>query len=261
MCWFVIIAIPNTAEKGVDLLPQSVFEQVEKESLAILEKTFLEPSTLAVKQQETIRDMWNEALIQLSLEPAQYQLLLRASGFFDANAFALPNGTVVVTDDLVALLDGDDDALLAIMLHEIAHVEFKHGMKLAARSIATTIFFALMLGDIDGVGEYVIGASSSLLENSFSRDMETEADAYAIDKLQQLGKSPNAFADAMAHFLLFHESEGITEISGDVDNVEIEGKESEGVYNLSEYFSTHPDTQARIQAARDAAKALENKIQ
>jgi Zn-dependent protease with chaperone function len=61
-------------------------------------------------------------------------LLLKANRNSAANAFALPNGRVVVTDELVELLKNDSDALRAVLLHEIGHVQHHHSIRLAAQA-------------------------------------------------------------------------------------------------------------------------------
>src|SRR5690606_30236608 len=115
--------------------------------------------------------------------------------------------------------------LLAVMLHEIGHVEHRHSLQLVARSTAMSMLFALMFGDIEGAGELVLGAGSSLLQNSFSREMEREADHFALQQLQQLGIPPQAFANAME--TLRHEHGGAAREQGS---------------RWLEYLSTHPDS-------------------
>ncbi len=233
--WVVFVALPNSAESAVELFPDVVFEQAEQQTLLVMEKTLLDESELPIETQQELTNTWNESLSRLSIAPERYNLLFRKSDVLGPNAFALPHGTVVITDELVTLLDEKEDALLAVMLHEIGHVEYQHGMKMVARSAATSLFFALLLGDIEGIGEYVIGASSSLLDSAFSRDMEREADEYAIEKLEALDKSPTAFADAMKGFLSLSEQDG------------------EEHHSLLKYLNSHPSTKERIEAAEEAA--------
>ena len=77
------------------------------------------------------------------------------------------------------------------MLHELGHVQFEHGLQLAIRSLASTLLLsALIGGDLDGISEALLGTGNTLLQASFSRDMEREADAYAQDALRGLGSSP-----------------------------------------------------------------------
>ena len=50
-----------------------------------------------------------------------YQLEFRHGGYIDANAFALPSGIIVMTDELVELAKSDDE-LISVLAHEIGHV-------------------------------------------------------------------------------------------------------------------------------------------
>ncbi len=236
--WSVVIAIPNAAESAVEVLPELVFEQAENQTLEFMDRTMMKPSKLPESTRQNLQEEWNQALAQLSLSEKNYKLMFRHSRLIGPNAFALPNGAVVLTDALVEMLKDKEDAILAVMLHEIGHVEYKHGMKIVARSLAITIFFALLLGDIEGAGEYVIGASTSLLDSSYSRDMEREADEYAFQKLSALGKSPDAFALAMESFALTDFDDG----ENDPEKV-------------LQYFSSHPSTFERIASAREAAES------
>jgi len=207
------------------------------------------------------------ALQELELDPSRYQLLFRASDSIGANAFALPNGTVIVTDELVELLDEKPQAMLSILLHEIGHVEHRHSLKLVGRSLSTSIVFAVFLGDIEGMGELLLGAGSSLLSSAFSREMETEADEYSFDKLEQLGISPAVFADAMEalqslSFEVKDESQfqpGEEFGGADSEPQDAPPEVEEGFSGPGKYLNSHPATKERIKAARKRGEAFSKK--
>ncbi len=52
----------------------------------------------------------------------------RASPIIGANAFALPGGIVIVTDQLMQLAEHDDE-ILAVLAHEIGHVKHRHVLR------------------------------------------------------------------------------------------------------------------------------------
>ena len=58
------------------------------------------------------------------------------SEFFGANAFAFPGGPIVVTDDLVKLLD-NDYLTLAVIAHELAHIDQRHSLHQIMEIIGT----------------------------------------------------------------------------------------------------------------------------
>ncbi len=227
--------IPTASKVGVAMLPEQIGEEMGQQTLQILDRLYLKPSLLDDEQQHIVREQWQSTLNRLSLQHSSYQLEFR-SGKLGANAFALPDGTVILTDELVGLMEHDPQQLLAVMLHEIGHVEHRHSLQLVARTTAMSMLFALMFGDVEGAGELVLGAGSSLLQNSFSREMEREADRFALHTLQQLGVPPHAFADAM---------EALRQQRGDTGDSDDK--------RWLEYLSTHPDSAERIDNARSFA--------
>lgn len=234
--WMMMFkVIPAAASIGVAFLPDSVPETTGEQTLVLLDRIYMEPSQVSEQQQEEIRQQWHQALDALNIPRENYRLNFR-SWEMGANAMALPNGDVILTDDIVALMADHPEQLTAVMLHEIGHVEHQHSMKMLAQATATSMLFALVFGDIEGAGDMIIGAGASLTQSAFSRDMEREADAFAYTQLHKLGQSPTDFADAMTS--LMH-SRGKAETPSD-----------EQASSLSNYLSSHPAIQERIEAAR-----------
>ena len=64
------------------------------------------------------------------------RLEFRASPALGPNAFALPSGIIVVTDELVTLAH-DDREILAVLGHELGHVAHRHVMRQLLQSSAT----------------------------------------------------------------------------------------------------------------------------
>jgi Zn-dependent protease with chaperone function len=229
--WLIAVVMPAIASKSVDYLPDSVATHMGEQTFIILEKSFLDPSELAEDQIQHINQLFERALDELQLTHHEYQLFIKKSTYFSANALALPNGTIIVTDDLVTQLNEFDESqfdamLTAIILHEIGHVEAKHSVRMVAQSLSNAIVFSLLFGDLETIGELIIGSSSALLQSRFSRDMESEADDYALQQIERLGYQPNAFAEAMSSFETSEEN------------------------LLSTYFSSHPGTKERIEKAK-----------
>lgn len=232
--WMLFQGIPTAARASVVFIPDSVSQELGEQTLYVLNQAFLEESEIPEEEQKALRESWTETLRKLDLAESRYELLIHRSESFGANAMALPNGTVVVTDDLIKLLRNQPDALTAVLLHEIGHVEHQHSLKLVTQSVASSLLFTLLLNDLEGIGELVLGAGSGLLQSAFSREMEREADHYAHIHLEKLGIPPTAFADAMQALMDSHP------------------ESSDGQDSLLKYFRTHPDTLERIEAAKQA---------
>jgi Zn-dependent protease with chaperone function len=129
----------------------------------------------------------------------------------DFNAVACPGGYIFVSRGLVEGTDNDDE-LEAVMAHEIAHVELRHGLMEyleAQRGARDAVIFASIVtlgvgaaGAAAGYQNSVNVASASgtisfLLANlcaqlaqiGYSKEHNEEADIYALIYLQSQGKS------------------------------------------------------------------------
>lgn len=242
--------LPNASHAAVAFLPDSIAESMGEQTLYILDKSYFDPTELPEDQQQEVKRHWQTIITTLALPEDQYQLHFRK---FDmgANAMALPDGSIIVTDDIVTLMDQDPNALIAVLLHEIGHVENQHSLKMVAQTTATTMLFAMMFGDIEGAGELILGAGTGLLQSAFSRDMEREADEFSYQHLPQFDISPAAFADAMTLLANSHSSSSDDKSSEDDSGGGAGQSDIENNLNhWLQYLSSHPETQERIDTAR-----------
>jgi len=234
LLWLILYrGIPAAAVYSIGFASPSTIEVMGEQSLHVIEKLALAPTELSSDKQAMIQKQWHVMLDQLQLDSDQFRLSFYQSDYFSANAFALPHGRVIVTDELVLLLQDKPDALRAILLHEIGHVQYHHGIRLAAQATANTLLLAVVFGDLEGITEIVLGSGSSVLQQAFSREMEREADKYAIEKLIALGYSNDDFADA-------------------IDALQTKlAERAEIDESWLKYLSTHPSSQERIDFARN----------
>ncbi len=121
----------------------------------------------------------------------------------EINAFAAPGGLVVVTRGMIRCCQSED-ALAAVLAHEIGHVQHQHGLKSIKKSrITGAVTTALAeagktLGGAD-LAEAVKAFEGSLQDvtqtlvvNGYGRAAEREADAAAVEILQRVGYDPHA---------------------------------------------------------------------
>ena len=71
----------------------------------------MNPTGLTSIEEARVRELWEETLQALSLPSEGYTLRLHDAPNVGPNAFALPDGTIIVTDELVL----DQDRLRAVM--------------------------------------------------------------------------------------------------------------------------------------------------
>ncbi|OQW97577.1 MAG: peptidase M48 [Verrucomicrobia bacterium A1] len=121
----------------------------------------------------------------------------------EVNAFAGPGGLITVTRGMLRLCR-TEDALAAVLAHEIGHVQYKHGLRAIKRSRWTGAFTTMVVEAGKSLGsadlaeatkafEGSIGDISQTLMNSgYGRAAEREADAAAVRILAQAGYNPSA---------------------------------------------------------------------
>ena len=103
------------------------------------------------------------------------------------NALAFPDGTIVLTDELIDLLPGQDAVLLGVLAHEWGHVQHRHTMRLLLQTGALSAMASAALGDFSQVA---VALPALLGQLGYSRDMEREADETAIAVLKANGIPP-----------------------------------------------------------------------
>jgi Zn-dependent protease with chaperone function len=216
-----IYGIPMFARAVADRFPAGIVARVDTETLAALDRQVFEPSALPRERHDTIANAFR-ALKKSRGESAPYNLVFRKSDAIGANAMALPGGTIVVTDGLVALAR-DDREILGVLAHEAGHVAGRHVVRGVVQDSLVGMLLALVIGDVSALAA---AASSSVLEASYSRDLEREADAYAIQVLNSNGIPLKFLADMLRR---------LDSAAG-----------ASGMPSALRYLSTHPATDERI---------------
>jgi hypothetical protein len=85
-------------------LPQDTQIMMGKQVLTILDKSWLSPTQLSPARQQQVQQEFNALLgFRPDLKALQPALHFRHGGSLGANALAIPDGTIVITDELVEL--------------------------------------------------------------------------------------------------------------------------------------------------------------
>jgi Zn-dependent protease with chaperone function len=111
------------------------------------------------------------------------------------NAFALPGGKVFLLRGLLDKAENADE-VAGVLAHELGHLRHHDNMRSLIYNGGTSFLIGLLFGDITGSGA-VIFASRSVVEASYSREAEQNADSFAIDVMHALGRSPKPSAELM----------------------------------------------------------------
>lgn len=110
----------------------------------------------------------------------------------EANAVALPGGQVYVFRGLIAKADTADE-VAGVIAHEIGHVAHRDGTKAVLQGAGLSFLFGMLLGDFVGGGA-VVFAAKTVLQTSYSREAEAQADAYGADLMNKAGGDARALA-------------------------------------------------------------------
>ena len=240
--------LPAASEHIADALPVSAHETVSAGTMATLDKFVLTPTNLVEEKQAEIRARFDKLASAVPSNDFTLTLHFRdMSGV--PNALALPGGDIVVTDALVNLVQHPDE-LDSVMLHEIGHVLEHHGMQHVVQASALSVVLALALGDVSGLGEVAVGVPVFLLQSSYTRKSEAEADEFAFSEMAELGKDPKHFADIIIRLSEFGDLRKIRK------ETEREDTDSESEESLGGYFASHPDSRKRAQRALEVSREL-----
>lgn len=186
--------VPVLVEVAVRVTPPVVPEIMAKGTMETLDKTAFSPSTLAPERQRRIAEGFARVAALSPRGTAGYALAFRDGGAFGPNAFALPDGTIVITDQLVTLAGDDTEMIVAVLAHEIGHVELEHSLRQLYRAAGMAGLIMLIAGDIGSGVEDVLVQGGGLLALSYSRAAEAAADRRSVELMAGAGHDPAAIA-------------------------------------------------------------------
>lgn len=221
--------VPAAAEAIAERIPVEAEAALGREVLAGMDRYLLKPSRLPRARQQALRGKLAEMAAGAGVT-IPYRLEFRASPVIGANAFALPSGIIVMTDELVKLSRNDQE-VLGVLAHELGHLRHRHVMRHLLESSATALVIAGVTGDIASSTSLAAGAPTLLLHAKYSRDNETEADRYAIEVMRKAGLEPRYLGTILAR---------------------LEGKPARRG-GIPTFLSSHPPTEEREALARAAS--------
>jgi Zn-dependent protease with chaperone function len=222
--------VPVAADTTVRFLPEASDDRVGAQVLKELDRHLLRPSQLSWEQRRAVFDRFADA-VDTALDRralpklTHFDLQFRAGGRLGANALALPGGTIIVTDELVKLLEDRPEAIVGVLGHELGHVKHRHGMRLTLRASAVGLATGVLIGDFSIA---LASAPALLAQQSYSRDFEREADDYARTLLRGASINPAVMVGFFERMKKLHVERG------DQANA------------VAAAFSSHPADQERI---------------
>jgi predicted Zn-dependent protease len=155
----------------------------------------------------------------------------------EINAFAAPGGFILVTRGMLRCCRSED-ALAAVLAHEIGHVQNQHGLKAIKQGRLTSALTILAVESAKTFGGEdlaelttafegsITDITGTLMNSGYARGQERDADKGAVQILKQVGYDPQALVDMLEQMKKNLKPGGL------------------------DFAKTHPDPEDRIQDIR-----------
>ena len=187
-----------------------------------------------------VRSMGEDIVSAAGPQPFDYRFFVVED--HEINAFAGPAGHIYLHTETI-LRARSASELAGVIAHEVGHVAERHIAENYNRQRNTKIGADVLTAAAGIAGGGLMANAASLggglaamaYLNSFGREAEMEADSFAIDVLPRAGFDQEGLAS-------FFEL--------------LEGEEDEQGGSMPSFMSSHPATEDRIEAARQALEAL-----
>lgn len=228
---FVRYGVPVLAKKVAFAIPVDLETRMGGESLSILDRFAFAPTGLPRVRREKLRRLFGDVARHAGID-GKSRLEFRKAKGAGANAFALPSGIVVMTDEMVKLARNDDE-LAAVLAHEAEHVRGRHGMRHILQNSMTVLIVSAVTGDIASISSLASTVPTVLIDAKYSRDFEREADAAVAVYLKSRKIPLKRYADILGRL-----------------QAELDKKTPGEPAPAKNYLSTHPPTEERIKAFR-----------
>lgn len=229
--WVILPAVSSVLARHI---PSYVEHQVGQQTFTLLQNSGFSSGQLTPGQLKRIQGLF-AATVPAEMKDDPTPLRLKVMHFSGGpNAFMLTDGTLIISDELVQMAKSDD-ALAAVMLHEIGHHAYRHPMRMLVRSSLVSLSYLWLTGDVSGIGDTLLQSAAFVNQLQFSRSMEREADEYAVAQMKAQGRSLAAMVQIYQQLAQ-------------------SGEKVSGGLSLPEWMSTHPDMPARIRAIQDGSR-------
>lgn len=178
----------------VSIFPQKWEKTIGQNTYDALEKTVFNKTELPAVRIDRLRERASEIARLNGFE--RPEVLFHQSELIGTNALAFPRGPIVITDDLVLLLE-HDDLILSVIAHELAHIQQRHSLQQIIEVIGVAAIASVLLGSDDTLIEEASVVGVNLWASKKSRGFEKEADLLALEYIEKAGFSTSSFGLAI----------------------------------------------------------------
>ena len=193
----VTYGIPATAIRLAQDTPPSMSRVLADQTMNVLDRSYLLPSRLGAEQRNKAQALFDRVASHAPRGRAGYRLVFRGGGIIvGPNAFALPDGRIVMTDELWGVVKNDDE-IEGVFAHEMSHVDHAHGLQRVYEAALIPAAIAVVTGDVSQVSQLSVILPGILVQSAYSRAFEQQADDDAAALLLRMGAKPSHMADLL----------------------------------------------------------------
>lgn len=251
---YVAFKLPaNTLNKIGDQVEEYVLDNMTK------------PSHLAQGQKDQIKAQYLSTIA----EGRPAKLIFREGDHLGANAVALPNNTIIITDELIELAHSDQE-ILGVLAHEQGHLVERHSLQQGLSSLGMSVLYIAITGDSS---DLLSSLPAAMVGANYSRKFEKQADLYALNLMDRKHIEVSHFAN----FLQRLNDEVTAEEKADKEKTEDSKQKSDQdkktdqtgsqkeqteqhvSLDVLDALSSHPATEERIQMVRDFEKQQQSR--
>ena len=248
--------IPLASKVVAFQLPENALQDIGQKAEDYIVKDWTGPSKLEKGQQEQIQ---REYLANIA-EGRPAKIIFRDGGRIGANALALPNNTIIVTDQLVEMAHSDQE-ILGVLAHEQGHLVERHSLQQALSSLGFSILLVAVTGDSS---DLMTSLPVAILGAKYSRQFEQQADLYALKLMDKKHIEVSHFANFLQRM---EDEEHVAEQKTDQKAGQTANKDQQAastpqttaqdhsyIATVLDSLSSHPATAERVKMVRDFEK-------
>jgi predicted Zn-dependent protease len=229
---FYFVGLPRLADAVATRIPPERERTFGEGTLRTFDTNLTRPTSLDTETLRQVRAGFDDLREQLT-PASSARLEVRDSPGIGPNAFALPGGVIIITDQLILTCSVDES--IAILAHELGHVRYRHALRHLIQESGVAA-----LGTLVGADASSASLSASMLpiviaQAQYSQGFEAEADAAGFAMLRRAGWSPALFASCLG---------------------KIAARGKLGDPGIASYASSHPPEADRIARAEAAARGF-----
>lgn len=216
--------VPTAAQMIAFQLPENTLSRLGNQAEEYV-NDYTKPSQLSKARQAQIKA---EYLSKVAKDkPAT--LKFREGDKLGANALALPNNTIILTDELVNLAHSDQE-IVGVLAHEQGHLLKRHSLQQALSSLGFSVLYIAITGDSS---DLMTTIPVAIVGAGYSRKFEQESDLYALNLMHEQNIETSHFANLLQR------------MSEDA------GEKKDKSSSILDVLASHPATDERIKMVRE----------